>query len=344
MYKDDVYKALGLIALTPGGAVQGLLTQIQVAEAKLNVALEEMAANNESSVKAGRTHLQEAIRPIAQQLQDISPSATAVELHELAQKFDSVIRDYSVLEGLLRPGRQALAKLAGAFDVVLQRNKSVPSITGLLAPGLALVTCYEHYEALGGLFIAPAKDLETDQSSAVLELDGVDRLEAFSGYIVLLSRLADIGKWTVGQIDQLSDDSRNEIWMESIESGSPIRIKITGGFKVVRLLLAMVRDAARLLYLNLTRHGRTIQAIETLARANELGVTSNDVLDKLNEAVVLAASDYAKSFRHEGVSVTIDGEPVETASSKLPAVEDKYKLSRSAQPRLPGSGDTQPEE
>lgn len=344
MYKDDVRKASMLIALTPGGAVQGLLTQIQAAESKLNTALEEVAANNDTSVKAGRTHLQEAVRPIAQQLQDISPSATAVELHELAQKFDLILDKYPLLEGLLRPGRQALAKLAGAFDVVLQKNKNIPSITGLLAPGAALITCYEHYEALGHLFAAPVKDGEADQSSAVLELDGIDRLGAFADYIALLSRLADIGERIVETDDQRPDKLQNEIWISSIESGSPVRISLTGDSKAIRMLLAMVRDVARQPYLYFTRHGRTIQAMETLARAKELGVTSNAVLDKLNDAVVSAADDYAKSFRHEAVSVTIDGELAQPVTLDLPAIEGMRKLGESAQPKLQGPESAQSEE
>lgn len=344
MYKDDVRKALELIALTPGGAVQGLLIQIQTAKPKLNVALEEIAANNETSVKAGRTHLQEAVRPIAQQLQDISPSATAVELHELARKFDLMLEEYPLLEGLLCPGRQALAELAGAFDVVLQKNKNVPSIIGLLAPGAALVTCYEHYEALGYLFVVPVRDGKADQSSVVLELDGLDRLGAFADYIALLSRLADIGERIVEAANQRSDDLRNEIWITSIESGSPVRISITGDSKAIRLLLAMVRDVARLSYLRLTRHGRTIQALETLARAKELGITSDAVLDKLNDAVVLAAGDYANSFKNESVSVSIDGQSVQAVPSSYPVTKATLSLGESAQPKLQGPGSAQSDE
>jgi len=334
MYKDDVRKALAQIVLTPGGAVQQLLTQIQTAEPKLNVALEEIAANSDVSIKAGRSHLQEVISLIARQLQDISPSATAVELHEMARKFDLILKEYPLLEGLLRPGRQALAKLAGAFDVVLQKNKNAPSITGLIAPGSALITCYEHYEALGNLFAVPVEEGKADQLSVVLELDGVDRLGAFAGYIALLSHLADIVKQIIEKADQRSDDFRTEIWITSIESGSPVRISVIGDSKALRLLLAMVRDVARLPYLFLTRHGRTIQAMETLARAKELGITSDVVLDKLNDAVILAAKDYAKSFEHEEVGVTIDGQPVQTVPLKYSAINETLSLGESVQPKL----------
>lgn len=343
MYKDDVRKALVRIALTPGGAVQGLLSQIKAAEPKLNGGLEEIAANNDTSVNAGRSHLQEAVRPIARHLQDISPSATAVELHELARKFDLILEEYPLLEGLLRPGREALAKLAGAFDVVLQKNKNAPSITGLLAPGAALITCYEHYEALGYLFAVPVKE-EAGQSSVVIELDGVDRLGAFADCIALLSRLADIGTRIVEQSDQQSDDLRNEIWITSIESGSPVRISVTGDSKAIRLLLAMVRDVVRLPYLYLTSHGRTIQAMETLARARELGITSAAVLDKLNDAVALAADDYAKSFKHEYVSVTIDGQPVQVGPLKYPMAQETLRLGESVQPKLRGPESAQSDE
>lgn len=344
MYKDEVRKALLRIALTQGGAVQGLLTQIQAAEPKLRGTLEEIAANNDTSVNAGRSHLQEAVRPIARQLQDISPSATAVELHELGRKFDLMLEEYPLLEGLLRPGRQALAKLAGAFDVVLQNNKNAPSITGLLAPGAALITCYEHYEALGCLFTAPVKGGEADQSLVVIELDGVDRLGSFADYMALLSRLADIGKWVIEQIEQRPDELRDGIWIASIESGSPVRISVTGDSKAIRLLLAMVRDVVRLPYLHLTRHGRALQAMETLARARELGVTSDTVLDKLNNAVVLAADDYVKSFRHEEVGVTIDGQPVQAVSLKYPVVKEIRRLDKSVQPKLQGPESAQSEE
>jgi len=336
MYKDDVHKALLRIALTPGGAIQGLLTQIRAAEPKLNVTLEEIAANSDTTVNAGRSHLQEAVRPIAKQLQDISPSATAVELHEMARKFDLVLEEYPSLEGLLRPGRQALAKLAGAFDVVLQKNKNVPSITGLLAPGADLTTCYEHYEALGNLFAVPAEVEEANQASVVLELDGVDRLGAFADYIALLSRLADIARRIVDEANQRSDDLKNEIRITSIESGSPVRISVTADSKSLRLLLAMVRDVARLSYLYLTRHGRTIQAMETLARAKELGITSDAVLDKLNDAVFSAADHYAKSFKHEDVRVTIDGQPVQNGPLNYPTTKAAISLDESVHPKLQG--------
>jgi hypothetical protein len=338
MYKNDIREALTRIALVTGGAVEGLLDQIRAAEAKLSTAYAEIAANNDTSIKAGCAHLQEAIRPITQRLTEISPTGTAVELHQLGTRFDGVLKDYPELEELLRPGRQATAALAGAFDLVLQQNRRPPSVIGLIAPGASLASCYVHYETLERLLTESIDARNATDSSARIEIEGADRLGAFANYMILLSHLADIAKWLVDQaeVNEGVIVAPREIRIASIESGSPIQINLNGNSKALRLLLVMLRDVIRVPYLHLSIHGRTIQAMETFARAKELGIGPGPVLDQLEEAMVQAAGTYANSFQDDSIAVTINGEHIrDSAPRSLPA-PDQSGTDESTIPMLSG--------
>ena len=84
--------------------------------------------------------------------------------------------------------------------------------------------------------------------------------------------------------------------------------------------------------------------METLARAKELGITSDAVLDRLGSAVIKAADDYAKSFESEGVEVTIDGQPVQTFPLMQLSPKSVHGLNKPVQPKLQGPEDTQSDE
>ena len=335
MYKSDIKDAVDYIRLAPGGTIAGLIKVIEAAELGLHAAYADVATNNDAKVRSGRARVQEELRIVGQWFGEISPSAAAVEFHHMGSRFDAVLEKNALLEPLLRPGREALAALAGAFDIAIQQHRKPPFLLGLIAPGVALAKAYSYYDALSRLF----SDAEDDgsQESTGLTIAGADRLSVFSVYVSLLSSLADAAGSATGESGAEGISvSENNVSILSIESGSPIKISLTGGAKTLRLLAAMLRDLVRSAYQNVTVHGRAVQAMETLALARELGV-DGEAMDSLRAAVAQGARDYADTFRHEDVSLSIDGVSEPVAGLATPQVsQEKMMDSDRRLPRLKG--------
>lgn len=320
MYKKDFREALKRVRLVSGGPIMGLLDQAKAAQGALKVALAEVAANNDASVRAGRDRVQGAVRPIVKRVSEFSPSGTVIEIHQLGAKFDSVFIDFPELESFFRPGRQILATLAGAFDVVMQQNKSPPVIIDLIEPSLLLANCYMHYAALEEVLNGAAEEASARDTLAIVEISGAENLSDFAAYVGFLSRLAEVAKSLADAVGGPSD-SGGEILIAGIESGSPIQITLTGGAKMLRLLLTMLQDIIRVPYQHLTAHGRVIQAMETFSEARRLGIESGEVLSQLEGAMLKAARLYSESVDSHGVTVKVNGQLVsQNTASSIPLI------------------------
>ena len=345
MYKKDIVNALKRIRLVPGGTVAGLLEHAAAAQEALAQALAEVAANNDASVRAGRERVQLAIRPLQKRISGISPSGTAIELHQLGASFDLALTDFPQLEPVLRPGRQALGHLAGAFDVAIQQNKSPPSLMGLIEPSLLLENCYLHYAGLEAVFAESSLDGSTGRISATIELAGTDSLEVFAAYVGLLSYLASAANQLAGAIEPGSFIQESEISIVSIESGSPIQITLAGATRAVIFLLTMVRDVVRVPYQYLTPHGRAVQSMEIFAKAKELGIDSPGVLSNLDAAMIDATRQYATKIKGRDVVVSVDGKPekelmaIEATSFVELSLQKTDQITQPALRKLPSPKD-----
>jgi hypothetical protein len=316
MYKSDLFQALTRLDLVPGGTVEGLLRSALAAKEQIDAAVAQIASRNDSTIKAGITRLHQALHPISARLAEISSFATVVELHQVSDRFDEVMANYPALEGLLRPGRQAISALAGAFDVMLKDNRSSPSVFGLVSPGVELALCLQHYAALKELFSGERSHLYGESDFAIVELDEAQNLQAVADALGLLATLAQTAQRALMEADPGDSGLRDHnIEIASIESGSPIKIELSGESKTLELLLAMLRDAIRALWRRRTPHGRVVEAMETLAKAKELGIESKEALAHLSSAVVEASAQYSDEFRSR--RVVIDGELVDPKSAAL---------------------------
>jgi hypothetical protein len=333
MYKNKISGVLNTLHLIPGGMLERLMEISLKSAPQLKASVEEyLSGGDKMQQGAKRGHA--ALGSLAQLLGNHSPSAGAIELHELTVRFDSVLSEYPALESLLRPGRQALAELAGAYDVTLQQNRGAPSLFGLVSPAIELGLCYAHYQALEQL-LAESDQTGTGQEVVVIEIADIDSLVALASYAGFLAHIAAIVKRILDDERDEAFASDHEIQIAAIESGSPIQITLRGSGKAVLLFLAMIRDAVRAVWLPLTPRGRTIEAMETLAKAKELGITSQEVFAKLNAAVAEASTQYAETLLRHRVSV--GGESVSnlTGIISLPATEGAVGVTSGA-PRLSG--------
>jgi hypothetical protein len=335
MYKEDIREALKRLRLTPGGAVASLLAQAQPAAEIRDSAVAEIAANNDASVKVGRERMQAAVRTLLKRISELSPSGTVIELHQLGGKFDAVLLDYPLLDPLLRPGRQALASLAGAYDVVMQQNKTPPAVAGLIAPSVELATCYSYYSGLEQTLNASKDESVARDSLSIVEVSGAERLEALASYLGLLALLGEAAASCLRETEpETSEDLDLNVF--AIESGSPVQITLTGSARTMRLMLTMLRDVVRVPYQHLTAHGRVVQTIETLALAKTLGVDTPEGLAHLEDAMVKAARLYSENL-DDRVALKIDGRPIARKSG------DALRLTNAESDRrsLPPARDVQ---
>lgn len=333
MYKSNIAAALSQLVNATGGVINGLLDRAIVVREMVDAAEAEIAKNNDASIKSGCAQLHEALKPIRAWLHEVSPSVVAVELHFLGAQFDKVLSKYQLLEALLRPGRQAVAGLAGAFDVALQQNRSTSSAIRLVTPSLALAEQLGTYHALIALLGGAVTDSQGKEFS-IIEMDSADRLDTFAVLMSLLAYLMEIATTTISEIDPTGQPP-SAVTIESIESGSPIQIRLGGNGKTVRFLLAMIRDAIRWPFLQFSSRGRVLQAIDTYAYANKLGINSPEVLANLERAIAHASQQYVEKLT-ENVAIRIDGEKVsENPPLLLPPAIPEPKLDSSGPLILP---------
>lgn len=308
MYKSDIRFALDQLTLIPGGPVEGLIQFATVADGLIKSSLTEVVANNDAGIKAAVAQMNEALKPVSRRISEISPSMTAVELHALSARFDQVLSDYEELEPLLRPGRQALGGLSGAYDVALQRHSRPPALMALVEPATELGKSLRLYRELSKVHGTTAE--ESSGPEAIIELEEFELLSDFSVGLSMLNVLAKASSDTLHGMEEVGEGGVAflPVTVASIESGSPIRITLAGGSKVISLMLSMVRDVFRVPYQTFTRHGRVIQAAETLARLRELKVTSPEVERTLQAAVAEASDQYFQSISSNRPTVYVDGE------------------------------------
>jgi len=308
MYKSDIGKAFSRALLVPGGTISRLLERVRSVEAQLDVAFSDIAANGDVQIKKGIGHLHNAIKVISDEIRETSPLATAIELHRQAERIEAIQKEFPELEALLQPGRQALAALMGAFDVMLQRDKAPGAVIGLVTPSISLAACQAHYKALSDIFAEREEWTSAVDEFAIIEIDGADLLEAIATYMQLLSDLARAAQDAFKQAEAAPAAG---IRIVSIESGSPIQLKLFGDGKTLRLLLSMLRDVVRTAYRYATQHGRALQSMETYALAKQLGIDSEDVLAQLESAMATTTRKYADSLRPGSVFVKVDGKAIQ---------------------------------
>jgi len=311
MYKSDVRTVFKKLFLISGGTIAGLLEAVAEANRDIGPVLANLASNNNQLIATAPAEFAKALKPIKQRIAGISPSGTAVELHEYGIKFDSVMAEFPMLEPVLRPGRQALAAFAGAYDVVLQKNQAPQAMTGLLLPGAALKTCLDHYAGLYSFFDKEFAEKPGEETKTI-EFDTNGDLSRFSGLIGILATLAAAASAALAQ----GDDSPNidtEITIVSIESGSPIQVVFQGTDKTLRLFLGMLRDIVRVPYLYLTKQGRLLQAMETMAVAKSLCIDDPETLNNIAVAMQGASRVYAEKFGDVQPTVKVDGEIVDSS-------------------------------
>lgn len=314
MYKSDIVEALSRIVVSSGGPIDGLLQQTCFAREQFDKAEQEFAKSNDGANKVGHGLFNEAIQHLAKRVSQISPSGTVVELHQLGERFDKVLTDHPELEPILRPGKQAAANLAGAFDVMLQQSRRPSALAGLVTPGVALSAQFDCYRGTIQVLSSSFDDSPEEESSTI-EIDGISQLVVFGDFMSLLGFLSSYASSIVGASVESAVAPAADITIRSIESGSPIRVTLGGNGKTIRFLLAMLRDAIRMPYLHLTSRGQAVQAMETLAYAKKLGVNSPEAIRHLEEAVVVATRRYAEKIS-SSVVVSVDGKPV--AADALP--------------------------
>jgi|GEM_PF-4905978 len=330
MYKSEIRRTLMQLTLVSGGAIENLIHRAQLAEPKIHSALVDLASATDPGMRKAVSTAQNALGTLNELLASIAPSAIYAELHDLNRKFDLALSDQPALEQFLRPGRQALGTLGGAVDVAFQQTRQMPALVGLLGPSIALGACYAHY--VGVLeALTPTEDSGGEGESVSIEIDGIERLEAFAAYTGLLSFLASEARRALSEGDiEIDSDSfatptpTHDIWIESVDSGSPrIEFKLGGDGKSLRLFLNMFRDVVRSVYRSVTTHGQALQALETLAYAKELGIQDPAVLKQLERAVGTATGKYADTFEDPSVVVSVEGQVVrDTSTLALPVLED----------------------
>lgn len=305
MYKSEIVKVIGELYLESNGLLRKLLETLASQRPQIDsVSYEIAAASNDAGLRAASAHMNSIGQRISQHLGEISPFAIAIEIHQLSSRFDGAVANYPELEEFLDSGRQSISRLSGAFDLVL-RGKSIPALLGLVPPAEELVTEYRNYAVFSAL-LEGRESSSGIEASTFVELVGGERIEVFSALIRVLSFLAASAESAIrgGEFDSSSGDG---IRVSSIESGSPIRIKLSANSKCLSLFLAMLRDVFRVPYLSLTKHGRVVQAMETLALAKTLGIESEEALENLKQSVVGASAQYADSFRATEAKVFVEG-------------------------------------
>jgi hypothetical protein len=333
MYKSEIHDALRSLQLAPGGTIDGLLTAALKAGPKLTQALGDLASSKDGSARTASAHLQEGLVALNERLATISPSGTAIELHDLASRFDRVLTDYPMLEVLLRPGRQSLAQLSGAFDVVLQQNKRARAVTDLVGPSIELAAAYSHYAALLSLF-EPGRASDREGETTTLEFDTDESVRGLAAVTGLLASLVEIVRSL--RHDQGILVLESDVELERIESGSPIQIILKGGAKALGLMMAMLRDVVRGPFQFLSTHGRAMQAMETYAYAKRLGISDPQAMANLQQAVIDSTLSYAQTLGPTNPPVKVDGVPVTAERTELlPAPADE-RPTEPSHPRLPG--------
>lgn len=304
VYKSAIVEALRQLAPSNGGAVDGLLQLLGVARETLDSAAAEIAKANQESLKRGVNALNEAIAPLSRRLAEISPSMTAIELYGLSSRFDEIQGQYPELKPLILPGRRALGALSGAFDIALQHNRKLPSLIGLVTPGLALAAELEHYRALVDLH-RPTDAEGAEGSAVVIEIEGAETLPKLLDFVALLTGLAKLAGRVVEEIEHRTLPASGPIVIASIDSGSPIQIRLIGG-RSLRLLVSMLRDLIRTPYLHFTNRGRLLDALETFEYAKRLQAPP-EVLDRIVKTMQNAAERYHESIATT-TTITVDGE------------------------------------
>lgn len=328
MYKSELEEALAGLLPAPGTPIEGLIKEAAKAETSLAPVLDDflLTGNNANKAINSYSSAHGALATLGNWIAQISAYGMAVEFHELGKRFDDVLLKRPGLEPLLRPGRQALAELSGKFDAVLKHNKHPSSLIGLLKPAAMLATCFAFYAAVKNLFSNEFySEKSDDDGSVVIEVAGADSLGAFATYISMLSYLAGVAAEVLSEVDGATDSSLLELRIESIESGSPVQIKLFGDGRTIRFLLTMLKDAIH----SRTPHGRLQKAIDTLACAKKVGIKSPELLKRLEDAVAITGDQYVASLREHDVTVSIDGQAVRDPLSLPPPVSDD------GQPALP---------
>lgn len=312
MYKSDIYWALTGLGLVRDGFVWGLISAAQEGNAGLDEAMRNLAVGDEPRMSAGRTGLRNALQPLAKRLAEFSVVQTAVELHGLSRRFDSISAEYPRLKALLAPGRQAVIDLTAAFDAAAGTTKRTDVLVRLVRPATELYQSYAFYTSLTELFREYAEEEADLERHAVLELNVAEDLQSFAQFTLILSSLATAAGRAIEAINHVSDEPEL-VRISAIESGSPIKFTLFAGKGTLKLLLTMLGDASRIVYQAFTPHGRVHQAMETFTKAKQMGIDSPEILDELEAAVLAAATIYGATFKPG--ELVVNGTPVERTAA-----------------------------
>ena len=327
MYKSDLYRALSGIQPPRGGTIIQILRAVEAATPKLFSTLADLVSSNSAKLASASSLANQHLSAVSTTLSQISPSAVAIELHEFSRKLDETMAEFAEIREFLLPARQALSELSGAFDVVLQQSRRASSLVQLIEPCLQLSVCLRNYEGLAESLQKYGEQVPPIDSNAVIEFAEVSSIEEIARQFEALSTLTSATEhFFANHVD--SDGSDSMIVVRSIETGSPIRISIFGNSKVVQMLLSMIKDASRLAYLRSTDHGRAIQSMETYAKAKELGIESEEALNELKSAIIIATKAYSRSLNGREGGISIDGHAVGAPTGTLEHMPQRISSER----------------
>jgi hypothetical protein len=333
MYKNEVDRALSRLSLGSGTPIHRLVESLAAARISVDQSMADVLSSEESSRRSGNARLNSIIRRLGDVISEVSLSSTAIQLHQLGEQYDSLLREHPELESLLRPGRQMLAALAGSFDVVLKEQRSLQSLVAMVGPGAQLATCFDHYEAVRRLLGAQIEQ-ESDVESTVIEIVGAEDLGVFSETVSIIAMTGKVAAEIISTHLDPEVPPPHSLRIQSIESGSPIQIKLSADSRTLRMVLAMIRDAFIFPYRKLTRRGQLLDAMETLKIARDLGVDTPQIIEILERAVSKAAERYERSIAGQ-VAISVNGRRIEP-TLQLELEDPDVESDPAFPPRLPG--------
>lgn len=299
MYKSEICEVLARLRPHPGGTTTGLIQRAVSIHPKVTEILKSVAGGNDVQ-KALAT----VLSPLREWFEGISITAAIIELYDLRQRFDRAVEDHPSLEPLLRPAMQELGQLASAIEESVNRARHSIGLVEIVMPAVIVNTCFAELSAIA-LILSQNTELSQGEESATIIIDG-SGLDEFAAFLALITSLAKAAQNALSSSP--AHFSPGDIRIESIESGSPIQVLLAGASEVLTLLLSMLKDAAREIYLGMTTHGRVVRAAETLARIKDLGVDTPEIRATLQESIAETSRQYLHSVQQRNADIVVNGE------------------------------------
>jgi hypothetical protein len=338
MYKSDISYVLARIGLDVEGPIVTLMDAVKDLNDDYNNAIALLAQNSDPALKNAANQMASVLNRVKVVLSGISPFQIAGAFRDYQEFVFRATLDYPRLGPMLAPWGSAISQLAAAYDRGLQKQWPPSMIPSLFDPCKKLRALGETFSGIDLALGQPAA-AEENELPTFVELAGTERLQAFAAAVHLFDELA---KASIAALenDSVIESGEGEIFIASIESGSPIKIVFGGNGKAIQLFFSLLRDVGRFFYQNFTPHGRVQQSMETLGQAKKLGIKSPEVLKTLNDTVLSAAKQYAHSIESMDVSISANGKPINPKNEPERLLLEAPNESAGNRLPRPSNGDT----